>query len=207
MDFEKSLKDLSCYNISFEIKEGYYHISLVFKENWEIVSDNDLISIVNRNGRTHYIGATDSVTIDDIFKLINSTIDYNTDLELKLELFKETTQKLQELFANEKLEVLKTIQFKVTRKKEKAKKEKAKTETPKKEIKTKKKTTSKKTRTTKKIKEENKLPKEEVTDETVDNNLISENNIYDEHYSDLPYEEEEEDIVTMEDGYMEEAER
>ena len=58
----------------------------------------------------------------------------------------------------------------------------------------------------KKIKEENKLPKEEVTDETVDNNLISENNIYDEHYSDLPYEEED-DIVTMEDGYMEEAER
>ena len=202
MDFEKSLKDLSCYNISFEIKEGYYHVSLVFKENWEIVSDNDLISIVNRNGRTHYIGATDSVTIDDIFKLINSTIDYNTDLELKLELFKETTQKLQELFANEKLEVLKTIQFKVTRKKEKPK-----TEAPKKEIKTKKKTTSKKTRTTKKIKEENKLPKEEeVTEETVDNTLISENNIYDEHYSDLPYEEED-DIVTMEDGYMEEAER
>lgn len=202
MDFEKSLKDLSCYNISFEIKEGYYHVSLVFKENWEIVSDNDLISIVNRNGRTHYIGATDSVTIDDIFKLINSTIDYNIDLELKLELFKETTQKLQELFANEKLEVLKTIQFKVTRKKEKAK-----TETPKKEVKTKKKTTSKKTRTTKKIKEQNKLPKEEeVTEETVDNTLISENNIYDEHYSDLPYEEED-DIVTMEDGYMEEAER
>jgi len=202
MDFEKSLKDLSCYNISFEIKEGYYHVSLVFKENWEIVSDNDLISIVNRNGRTHYIGATDSVTIDDIFKLINSTIDYNTDLELKLELFKETTQKLQELFANEKLEVLKTIQFKVTRKKEKAK-----TETPKKEVKTKKKTTGKKTRTTKKIKEQNKLPKEEeVTEETVDNTLISENNIYDEHYSDLPYEEED-DIVTMEDGYMEEAER
>ena len=56
------------------------------------------------------------------------------------------------------------------------------------------------------IKEENKLPKEEVPDETVDNNLISENNIYDEHYSDLPYEEED-DIVTMEDGYMEEAER
>ena len=202
MDFEKSLKDLSCYNISFEIKEGYYHVSLVFKENWEIISDNDLISIVNRNGRTHYIGATDSVTIDDIFKLINSTIDYNTDLELKLELFKETTQKLQELFANEKLEVLKTIQFKVTRKKEKAK-----TETPKKEVKTKKKTTGKKTRTTKKIKEQNKLPKEEeVTEETVDNTLISENNIYDEHYSDLPYEEED-DIVTMEDGYMEEAER
>lgn len=205
MDFEKSLKDLSCYNISFEIKEGYYHISLVFKENWEIISDNDLISIVNRNGRTHYIGATDSVTIDDIFKLINSTIDYNIDLELKLELFKETTQKLQELFANEKLEVLKTIQFKVTRKKEKVK-----TETSKKEVKAKKKTTSKKTRTTKKIKEENKLPKEEEmkeeTEENVNNTLISENNIYDEHYSILPYEEED-DIVTMEDGYMEEAER
>ena len=63
-----------------------------------------------------------------------------------------------------------------------------------------------KTRATKKIKEESKLPKEEVTEETVDNSLISENNIYDEHYSDLPYEEED-DIVTMEDGYMEEAER
>ena len=133
--------------------------------------------------------------------LINSTIDYNIDLELKLELFKETTQKLQELFANEKLEVLKTIQFKVTKKKEKTK-----TEAPKKEVKTKKKTTGKKTRATKKIKEENKLPKEEATEETVDNTLISENNIYDEHYSDLPYEEED-DIVTMEDGYMEEAER
>ncbi len=112
-DLEKRLKELSSYNIGFEIKQGYYHISIVFDENWNVLeSDNESIYIEERNGMYHYIASVDSVTIADMFKIVDMTIDYNIDLQKKMLLFKKKTEELQNIFANETLEVLETIEFK-----------------------------------------------------------------------------------------------
>lgn len=112
-DLEKRLKELSGYNIGFEIKQGYYHISIVFDENWNVLeSDNESIYIEERNGMYHYIASVDSVTIADMFKIVDMTIDYNIDLQKKMLLFKKKTEELQNIFANETLEVLETIEFK-----------------------------------------------------------------------------------------------
>ena len=120
MDLEKKLKELSEYDIAFEIKNGFYHISVKYNENWSVLTpENEYIHAEERNNLFHYIGNMDNVTMDDIFNAIDKTIHYNQDLEMKLELFKEKTDELQKLFAEEKYEVLKTLKFDIKRLKKK----------------------------------------------------------------------------------------
>lgn len=135
MDFEKKLTELAKYGISFETYNGeYYHISVEFPEGWEILlPDNEYIHLENRGGVSHYVGSIKDIKIDDIFKAIDLTVSYNKDLEMKLELFKEKTDELQKLFSTEKYEVLKTLEFKVKRLKEKKKITKKEEETNKEE--------------------------------------------------------------------------
>jgi len=112
MDWENKLKELGNYNIAFEIRQGYYHISIMYQDSWDIIMpENENIYLEKRNGTYHYIAATESVSIDDMFECVDNTINYNKDLEKKLELFKQKTAELQELFAKENYERLKTIEF------------------------------------------------------------------------------------------------
>ena len=95
-EWENRLKELSGYDIGFEIKQGYYHISIVFDENWEVLEpDNENIYVEKRNGVYHYIAHADNVTIEEMFKTVDTTIE-----------------ELQEIFAKESHEVLETIEFK-----------------------------------------------------------------------------------------------
>lgn len=130
MDWEYKLKELSNYNIAFEIRQGYYHISIVYQNGWDIiVPENDYIYLEKRGDTYHYIASTDSVNINDMFKAIEHTINYNKDLEKKLELFKEKTSELQELFSKETYEKLKTLEFVFPMQKKKTKKVKKKEDT------------------------------------------------------------------------------
>jgi hypothetical protein len=189
MDWENRLKQLNGYDISFEIKQGYYHIAIVYENGWDILSpENESIYLEERNGVYHYIAAIDSVKIEDIFNVIDATIEYNMDLQKKLILFKEKTEELQTLFANEDLETLQTIQFTFNKQETKKKTKKSKTKTEKKEK------TSKKTKgKSKKTEKEETKPTETVTEETSENTT--------------PYYDEADEIVTMGDNYMEELER
>ena len=112
MNWECKLKELSEYDIAFEIKQGYYHIAMCFDDNWDIlIPENKDIYLEKRKGMYHYIALVDNVSMDDIFTTIDNTIQYNKDLELKLELFKEKTKLLQDIFSKESYDKLKTIEF------------------------------------------------------------------------------------------------
>ena len=189
-DLEKRLKELSGYNIGFEIKQGYYHISIVFDENWNVLeSDNESIYIEERNGMYHYIASVDSVTIADMFKIVDMTIDYNIDLQKKMLLFKKKTEELQNIFANETLEVLETIEFKYGLNQQ---------EQPKK----------KRGRKPKKQMEESKKLTEDLkeTEEVIENkeNEIQETKPLNE---DSGYIDNDDEVVIAQDGFFEELER
>ena len=195
-DWENRLKELSGYDIGFEIKQGYYHISIVFDEKWEILEpDNESIYVEKRNGVYHYIAPADSVTIAEMFKTVDATIDYNMDLQRKLLLFKKKTEELQEIFANESLEVLETIEFKYgLKKKEQQKKKRGRK--PKKQE-----------EESKKLTEEyynalNELEKEEVT-ENKENEVQETKPLND----DNGYIDNDEEVVMAQDGFFEELER
>ena len=189
-DLEKRLKELSGYNIGFEIKQGYYHISIVFDENWNVLeSDNESIYIEERNGMYHYIASLDSVTLADMFKIVDMTIDYNIDLQKKMLLFKKKTEELQNIFANETLEVLETIEFKYGLNQQ---------EQPKK----------KRGRKPKKQMEESKKLTEDLkeTEEVIENkeNEIQETKPLNE---DSGYIDNDDEVVMAQDGFFEELER
>lgn len=182
MDWENRLKELNGYDISFEIKQGYYHIALVYEDGWNVLSpDNEAIYVEERNGIYHYIASTDSVKIEDMFNTIDATIEYNMDLQKKLILFKQKTEELQQLFANEDFETLQTIEF-IFGKKETKKK------TPKKTKTDNKKENKKKPRTKKPKKEE-----EKPTEEVIDNGV--------------PDYDANDEIIPIADNYIEELER
>ena len=195
-DWENRLKELSGYDIGFEIKQGYYHISIVFDEKWEVLEpDNESIYVEKRNGVYHYIAPSDSVTIAEMFKTVDTTIDYNMDLQKKLLLFRKKTEELQEIFANESLEVLETIEFKYgLKKKEQPKKKRGRK-------------SKKQEEESKKLTEEcyndlNELEKEEVTENK--ENEIQETKPLNE---DNGYIDNEEEVVVAQDGFFEELER
>lgn len=195
-DWENRLKELSGYDIGFEIKQGYYHISIVFDENWDVLEpDNESIYVEKRNGVYHYIAPADSVTIAEMFKTVDTTIDYNMDLQRKLLLFKKKTEELQEIFANETLEVLETIEFKYgLKKKEQPKKKRGR--------KTKKKEEESKNLTEENYNALNDLEKEEITEnkenENQETETLDENN---------GYIDNEDEVVMAQDGFFEELER
>ena len=188
-DWENRLKELSDYDIGFEIKQGYYHISIVFDEKWEILEpDNESIYVEKRNGVYHYIAPADNVTIAEMFKTVDATIDYNMDLQKKLLLFKKKTEELQEIFANESLEVLETIEFKYgLKKKEQQKKKRG--------------------RKPKKQEEESKNLTEELKEEEVTENKENEFQETKPLNEDNGYIDNDEEVVMAQDGFFEELER
>lgn len=196
-DWENRLKELSDYYIGFEIKQGYYHISIVFDQNWKILEpDNKNIYVKQKNGIWHYIASTDSTTIAEMFKTVDATIEYNMDLQKKLILFKKKTEELQEIFAKETLEVLETIEFKYGLKKEKQPKKK-KEEQPKK----------KRGRKSKKQEEKSKSLTEEYYNSI--KKLENENNEdkIEETETINEYIDNDEEVVMPQDGFFEELER
>ena len=137
----------------------------------------------------HYIASVDSVTIADMFKIVYMTIDYNIDLQKKMLLFKKKTEELQNIFANETLEVLETIEFKYGLKHQ---------EPPKK----------KRGRKSKKQEEESKKLTEDLkeTEEVIENkeNEIQETKPLNE---DSGYIDNDDEVVIAQDGFFEELDR
>lgn len=188
MEWENRLKELSGYNISFEIKQGYYHIALTYDDGWDVlIPDNENIYVEKRNGVYHYIASIDTAKIEDLFKSIDATIDYNMDLQKKLILFKQKTEELQALFADEDYEKLQTIKFvfEEIKPKKTQKKTKVKTETKEK---------NNKKPTKRKTKVKNEKPPLESVNETI---TQVETTDYDEN----------DEVVTMSGEYFEELER
>lgn len=199
MTLEDRLRNLADYDISFEIKQGYYHISVLFDESWVVLdSDNEFIYVEKRNGLYHYIASVDSVSIDEIFSVVDSTIEYNKDLEKKLELFKLRVAELQDIFTNESFEVLETLEFKYGKIEQETKKKKGKRGRPKKNAEN--------------IEEENNemnvkpIVSDDNNNSDINEEVISQEEQYTIDYGD--YEDYEDDeVVDMSNDAMEEIDR
>lgn len=133
---------LAEYSVGCRIMDGYFLINITYNENWNVIPpENDKIEFAQKNGVTYYMAMLNDVSFDEVFNSIKETIDYNIDLQKKVTLFKAKVDELQEIFAKEDLETLRTIQFsygiekvkakekrKYVRKKDKAEKGKELTE-------------------------------------------------------------------------------
>ena len=122
MNLQDIMVKLAEYSVGCRIMDGYFLINITYKENWNVIPpENDKIEFAQKNGVSYYMAMINEVSFEEVFNSIKETIDYNIDLQKKVNLFKAKVDELQEIFAKEDLETLRTITFEYNKKKEKRK--------------------------------------------------------------------------------------
>lgn len=109
------------YFRGFNIADGIAYIHVTFPKTWQLPNNNILnnefkTSVASDNTGIYFFTKYEN-GINIVFDAVEFTIDFNKDLEEKTSLFKDKVSELKELFMQEKLDVLKTLQFKLNKKK------------------------------------------------------------------------------------------
>jgi len=97
----------------------YFNDALIVKVNfpprWQVYPSIDgnikPAKSDNTTGEYYYYGDMNKVSLDDIFALINETIEANKDAESKIHLLNEKVIELKELFKRETFERLSNLKF------------------------------------------------------------------------------------------------
>ena len=97
----------------------YFNEALIVKVNfpprWQVYPSIDgnikPAKSDNTTGEYYYYGDMNKVSLDDIFALINETIEANKDAESKIHLLNEKVIELKELFKRETFEKLSNLKF------------------------------------------------------------------------------------------------
>lgn len=123
MNLQDIMVKLAEYSVGCRIMDGYFLINITYDCNWNVIPpENEKIEFAQKNGVSYYMAMINEVSFEEVFNSIKETIDYNIDLQKKVNLFKSKVDELQEIFAKEDLETLRTITFEYgPKKKEKRK--------------------------------------------------------------------------------------
>lgn len=111
---------LSSYNPGFDLCDGRMIIHVTYKPNWRILEsyDSDVKIVADDNNlNTYYYYATVEINFNRIFDVIDTTIKFNSEAELKRQLLIEKVNELKIIFETEELETLQTLEFKLKKKK------------------------------------------------------------------------------------------
>ena len=112
MNLQDILMKLQSYHVGCRVEDGNFLITLIYNDGWKIIPpENNKIDFGQEKDITYYAAAINEVSFDEVFMSIKETIDYNIDLQRKVTLYKAKVDELQEIFANESLEKLRTITF------------------------------------------------------------------------------------------------
>lgn len=114
MNIQERLVSLSKFNAGLNMVNGNFIVTITFDPNWDVIEptgDDVVFERDERNPNMYYYAAPMSMDINVIFSSIDETIEYNRELERKVELFTKKHAELVELFKNETYENLKTLTF------------------------------------------------------------------------------------------------
>lgn len=121
MTLQDFLIKLSAYNINFRVYSGNFVIEVKFDSSWTLVKpDNPNIAFANDDdvpGLCYYMTPV-TTDLSEVFDAINDTVRFNEELKLKISLFKEKVEELHKLFADESYDRLKTLVFKMDKRKQ-----------------------------------------------------------------------------------------
>ena len=118
MTLQDSLKVFAPYNIDIKMIQGWLIVGMTYKKSWQILKPlNELIEQRENDDRIYYCAPMNQVDADDVFVSIRDTINYNIDMEKKVELFQVKVNELQNIFSELDYEELVTIEFKYKKKK------------------------------------------------------------------------------------------
>lgn len=121
MDINNRIKKLGNYFQKMNIAEGIIFITVSFPKEWQFnnkMVEEYGVKIMNTEDNNGYYFATKIDNgFDTIFNAIEHVIEFNEVAGIKKSLFLEKIKELQEIFEEEPLDVLQTIEFKYKKKK------------------------------------------------------------------------------------------
>lgn len=118
---QERINKISQYFRSMEMTNGIIIIKVQYNNKWGVYpSDDNKIKVAKSEDTPNewfYYGNFNDITVDDIFDLIENTIEMNLSAAAKLELLNSKFEELKNLFATESLERLSTLKFVLSNKK------------------------------------------------------------------------------------------
>ena len=115
MTFQDRIKKIEEYRPDISFKDGACVLKIRFKNGWRVIEPRDPETIAYAEdssvaGMWWYVVKLDDV--DELFDLIDDTIEANMEMEKKRELYKEKVGELKELFLSDiTFDKLSTLQF------------------------------------------------------------------------------------------------
>lgn len=118
---QDKINKIDKYFKGMELTNGTFIVNVKYEPKWGVYpSDDDTIKVTPSEEKADewfYYAKASERTIDDIFELIEATVDSNLAAIEKYKLLMEKFDELKELFSKEELERLKTLKFTLGKKK------------------------------------------------------------------------------------------
>lgn len=115
ISLQDRIKKNAKYFRGMEMENGFLIVKVLYEDKWGVYSREDesvkVAKSTEINNEWYYYGDFDVITFDDVFDLIEETIEMNLSAIAKIELLNEKFNELKTIFATEKLEKLKTLYF------------------------------------------------------------------------------------------------
>lgn len=117
MSLQDRIESMKPYFRGIEMYNEAIMVKVVFPDNWKCYpSDDGRIKVAqsedpsNPNLMYYYADSKDA-SYDDIFTLIEGTVNANKDIILKLELLREKVDELKEIFSSRPYKELQRLEF------------------------------------------------------------------------------------------------
>lgn len=114
MNLQEKIISLSEYKLGFNIYSGHTIINVTYPKEWSVIKpENQEITFAQDevNTETYFYSAPITFDIKNIFDCIETTIEFNKEMEKKIQLFQEKQKELQNIFIEESYETLETLTF------------------------------------------------------------------------------------------------
>jgi hypothetical protein len=124
MNLQEKIIALSEYSLGFNIYGGHTIINITYPKEWSVIKpDNQQIAFAQDevNTETYFYSAPITFNINEIFDCIESTIEFNKEMEKKIKLFQEKQKELESIFIEESYETLLGLTFTYKKKKKQIK--------------------------------------------------------------------------------------
>lgn len=121
MSINEKINNIGQYFVGMSVAEGYIYITVKFPSEWKVSArleeKYDVKAVKTEDNDGYYFFTTMDVGFDNIFAAIEDAISFNEVAIQKRELFEIKIRELQNIFEDEPLDVLETIEFKYKKRK------------------------------------------------------------------------------------------
>lgn len=115
LTLQDRIKNNAEYFRGMEIRNGIVIVKVLYKDRWGAYPSNDEKIKVAKSeelaNEYFYYGDFPDISFDDVFDLIENTIEMNLNAAAKIELLNTKFEELKNIFASESLDKLKTLYF------------------------------------------------------------------------------------------------